>query len=135
MSHIQKKDPAEIENYRPIMLLNTDYKLLTKTMALLLMRSIRDLIHLDQVGFIPKRQIFCYELSLALLYADTSDCLLSSLPHPLIGLLYFYDLILLPPVLYDIHLVLQYDLSCTIHIYKPLIQLLVVLGEFRFPST
>ena len=31
----------------------------------------------------------------ALLYADTSDCFLSSLPHPLIGLLYFYDLILL----------------------------------------
>ena len=31
----------------------------------------------------------------ALLYADTSDCLLSSLPHPLTGLLYFYDLILL----------------------------------------
>ena len=30
----------------------------------------------------------------ALLYADTSDCLLSSLPHPLIGLLDFYDLIL-----------------------------------------
>ena len=31
----------------------------------------------------------------ALLHADTSDCLLSSLPHPLTGLLYFYDLILL----------------------------------------
>ena len=30
----------------------------------------------------------------ALLYADTSDCLLPSLPHPLTGLLYFYDLIL-----------------------------------------
>ena len=29
----------------------------------------------------------------ALLHADTSDCHLSSLPHPLIGLLYFYDLI------------------------------------------
>ena len=29
----------------------------------------------------------------ALLHADTSDCLLSPLPHPLIGLLYFYDLI------------------------------------------
>ena len=37
----------------------------------------------------------CYDLSFALLYADTSDCLLSSLPHPLTGLLYFYDLILL----------------------------------------
>ena len=38
----------------------------------------------------------CYDsFFLALLHADTSDCLLSSLPHPLIGLLYFYDLILL----------------------------------------
>ena len=33
--------------------------------------------------------------SFALLHADTSDCFLSSLPHPLTGLLYFYDLILL----------------------------------------
>ena len=33
-------------------------------------------------------------LSFALLYAAASDCLLSFLPHPLIGLLYFYDLIL-----------------------------------------
>ena len=31
----------------------------------------------------------------ALPYADTSDCLLSSLLHPLTGPLYFYDLILL----------------------------------------
>ena len=31
----------------------------------------------------------------ALLYADTSDCFPSSLPHPLKGPLYFYDLILL----------------------------------------
>ena len=31
----------------------------------------------------------------ALLYADTSDCLPSSIPHPLTGLLYSYDLILL----------------------------------------
>lgn len=75
MSHIQKKDPAEIENYRPIMLLNTDYKLLTKIMALLLMKPIRDLIHLDQVGFIPKRQIFDH-IRLAktvLTYTETMD--------------------------------------------------------------
>ena len=40
----------------------------------------------------------------ALLHADTSDCLLSSLPHPLIGPLYFYDTICL--------------LSCTILIWR-----------------
>ena len=36
----------------------------------------------------------CYVFPFALLYTDTSDCLLPSLPHPLTGLLYFYDLIL-----------------------------------------
>ena len=36
----------------------------------------------------------CYDSFFpALLHADTLDCLLSPLPHPLIGLLYFYDLI------------------------------------------
>ena len=34
-------------------------------------------------------------LSFALLYADTSDCPLSFIPDPLIGPLYFYDLIFL----------------------------------------
>ena len=80
----------------------------------------------------------CYDLSFILspYYTQirrTASFLLS--PHPLTGLLYFYDLILLPPALYDMHLVLRYDLSCTIHLYEPLIRLLVVLGEFRFPST
>ena len=37
----------------------------------------------------------CYDLSFALLHAATSDCSLSSLPHPLTGPLYFYDSILL----------------------------------------
>ena len=71
----KKKDPMEIENYRPITLLNTDYKLLTRTMALLLMKPIRDLIHQGQVGFIPKRQIFDH-IRLAktvLTYAETME--------------------------------------------------------------
>jgi len=54
----KKKDPTDIGNYRPITLLNTDYKLLTKTMALQLVQPIHKLIHLDQTGFIPKRSIF-----------------------------------------------------------------------------
>ena len=37
----------------------------------------------------------CYNSFFCPLYADTSDCLLSSIPHPLIGHLYFYDLIFL----------------------------------------
>ena len=41
-----------------------------------------------------RHSIYCYDSFFpALLHADTSDCLLSFLPHPLIGLLYFYDLI------------------------------------------
>ena len=39
--------------------------------------------------------VFVTILPFALLYADTSDCFLSSIPHPLKGLLYFYDLIFL----------------------------------------
>lgn len=54
----KKKDPSEISNYRPITLLNTDYKLLTKTLALQLVEPIHKLIHPDQAGFIPKRSIF-----------------------------------------------------------------------------
>jgi hypothetical protein len=49
----KKKDPTEISNYRPIMLLNIDYKLLTKVLAMQLMESAKTLIYLDQAGFIP----------------------------------------------------------------------------------
>jgi len=54
----KKKDPNEISNYRPITLLNTDYKILTKIMALQLMERAQTMIHEDQAGFILKRSIF-----------------------------------------------------------------------------
>ena len=54
----KKKDPTDISNYRPITLLNTDYKLLTKVLALQLLDHVRELIHPDQTGFIPKWSIF-----------------------------------------------------------------------------
>ena len=50
------------------------------------------------------------------------------------GLLY-YNSILLPPVLYNTDLALQYRSPCMIHISEPHIWLLVVLGEFRSLST
>ena len=54
----KKKDQTEISNYRPITLLNTDYKLLTKVLALQLIENIERMVHSDQTGFIPKRSIF-----------------------------------------------------------------------------
>ena len=53
----KKKDPTEISNYRPITLLNTDYKILTKALAVQLMDEISNLVHPDQAGFIKKRAI------------------------------------------------------------------------------
>ena len=43
----KKKDLTEISNYRSIMLLNTDYKLLTKALALQLMDNIHVMVHPD----------------------------------------------------------------------------------------
>ena len=42
----------------PITVLNTDYKLLTKVLALQLIDHVDTLIHEDQAGFIPRRSIF-----------------------------------------------------------------------------
>ena len=53
----KKKDRAEISNYRPITLLNTDYKLFTKVLAMQLLDNIEHMVHPDQAGFIPKRPI------------------------------------------------------------------------------
>ena len=54
----KKKDKREISNYRPITLLNTDYKLLTKVLAIQLMKHVPSMIHPNQAGFIPDRSIF-----------------------------------------------------------------------------
>ena len=54
----KKKDKREIQNYRPITLLNTDYKIYTKTIANRLRIVAPKLIHKDQAGFMPKRSIY-----------------------------------------------------------------------------
>ena len=54
----KKKDRTRIENYRPITLLNTDYKLMTQALATQLASHAGQLLHPDQSGFVPHRLIF-----------------------------------------------------------------------------
>ena len=60
-SHIagkKGKDRADIANCRPITLLNTDYKLLTKTLSHRLKSVITSIVHPNQNGFVPGGSIF-----------------------------------------------------------------------------
>ena len=70
-----KKDVRRVENYRPITVLNADYKIMTKTLANRLAKVAADLIHPDQAGFIPGRRIFDHiRLSQVVLqYAETTE--------------------------------------------------------------
>jgi hypothetical protein len=53
----KKKDPTDIANYRPITVLNSDYKIFTKALANKLSRVAPYLIHKDQSGFMKGRKI------------------------------------------------------------------------------
>ena len=52
------KDRSELANWRPITLLNVDYKILTKTLSQRLKTVLPSLIHKDQNGFIPGGNIY-----------------------------------------------------------------------------
>jgi len=54
----KKKDKRQIANYRPITILNSDYKIFTKALAVKLAKTVPKIIHENQAGFIPGRSIF-----------------------------------------------------------------------------
>ncbi|KAF5333970.1 hypothetical protein D9758_017279 [Tetrapyrgos nigripes] len=53
----KKNDKCDIANYQPITLLNTDYKIFTRVLATKLGKVAPDLLHHNQAGFMPRRQI------------------------------------------------------------------------------
>ena len=53
----KKGDRTQLQNWRPITLLNTDYKILTKALVNRLKHTLPFLIHTDQTGCIPGRTI------------------------------------------------------------------------------
>uniref|UniRef100_A0A8C7XNT8 Reverse transcriptase domain-containing protein n=1 Tax=Oryzias sinensis TaxID=183150 RepID=A0A8C7XNT8_9TELE len=67
------RDPQKCESYRPISLLNVDYKILTKVLALRLEKIAPSVIHEDQTGFIAGRQSYFNTRHLFnILYSDHS---------------------------------------------------------------
>lgn len=55
--HKEGKDPLQIKNYRPISLLNVDYKILTKVLSVKIKTVLHEIICIDQVGYLKGRNI------------------------------------------------------------------------------
>ena len=51
------KDNLQVKNYRPITLLNVDYKILSKVLAKRVKEILGEIIHFDQIGYIKNRNI------------------------------------------------------------------------------
>ena len=68
------KDPLLCGSYRPISLLNVDFKIMTKVLATRLQQVMPDLVHPDQTGFITGRHSFFNTRRLFnILYSPTSN--------------------------------------------------------------
>ena len=70
-----KKDVRNIKNYRPITLLNVNYKIMTQVIAMRLADVAPRLIHRDQARFVPGRSIFdhIYLSKMALAYGEAEE--------------------------------------------------------------
>ena len=68
-------DLQEISNWRPVSLLNTDYKILAKALANRLKNVIGDVVHLDQCYAVPERSIYdnINVIRDSIMYANHSD--------------------------------------------------------------
>ena len=55
--HKEGKDPMSISNYRPISLLNVDYKILTKILSKRIKTILNNVVSVDQVGYLNDRNI------------------------------------------------------------------------------
>ena len=71
----KKKDPRDVRNYRPITLLNLDYKILTKVLGARIATTLDSVISAPQNGFVPHRQITdnAHLLSLVQAYLNESN--------------------------------------------------------------
>uniref|UniRef100_A0A803TW33 Reverse transcriptase domain-containing protein n=1 Tax=Anolis carolinensis TaxID=28377 RepID=A0A803TW33_ANOCA len=55
--HKEGSDPVNVKNYRPISLLNIDYKIFTSILSERMKKFLMDLIKEEQTGFLPNRHL------------------------------------------------------------------------------
>ena len=65
---------TDIKNYRPISLLNTDYKVLANALAARMAQVMPRLLHPDQTAFVPGRRIQCNILKLYIAQSFARRC-------------------------------------------------------------
>ena len=67
----KRGDVKHLKNWRPISLLNVDYKIISKAITFRLSKVLEHIIHLDQTCSVPGRSIF----SNVTLLRDVLDCI------------------------------------------------------------